>query len=113
MLPRICRDIESRYEITFLEIGADRDHVHFLIPSVPTLSPSGLAQIIKSLTARELSRRLPELKKDLWGGAFWSSGYFINTVGHHGNEKAIRRYVELQGIESDYAAMHVHQLELF
>ena len=113
MLRRICLDIESRYEITFLEMGADRDHVHFLIQSVPTLSPSRLAQIIKSLTARELSRRLPQLKKDLWGGTFWSSGYFINTVGHHGNEKAIRRYVQLQGIESDYAAMHVHQLELF
>ena len=39
--------------------------------------------------------------------------YFINTVGHHGNEEAIRRYVQLQGIESDYAAVHVHQLELF
>ena len=83
MLPRICLVIESRYEITFLEIGADRDHVHFLIQSVPTLSPSRLAQIIKSLTARELSRRLPQLKKELWGGAFWSSGSFINTVGHH------------------------------
>ncbi len=67
MLPRICRDIESRYEITFLEIGADRDHVHFLIPSVPTLSPSGLAQIIKSLTARELSRRLPSVEEGFVG----------------------------------------------
>ena len=112
-LRRICLDIENRYEITFLEIGADRDHVHFLIESVPTLSPSRLAQVIKSLTGRELSRRLPQLKKDLWGSAFWSSGYFINTVGHHGNEEAIRRYVQLQGIESDYAAVHVHQLELF
>ena len=112
-LRRICLDIENRYEITFLEIGADRDHVHFLIESVPTLSPSRLAQVIKSLTGRELSRRLPQLKKDLWGSAFWSSGSFINTVGHHGNEEAIRRYVQLQGIESDYAAVHVHQLELF
>ena len=112
-LRRICLDIENRYEITFLEIGAERDHVHFLIQSVPTLSPSRLAQIIKSLTAGELSRRLPQLKNDLWGSAFWSSGYFINTVGHHGNEEAIRRYVRLQGIESDYVAVHVHQLELF
>jgi REP element-mobilizing transposase RayT len=112
-LRRICLDIENRYEITFLEIGADRDHVHFLIQSVPTLSPSRLAQVIKSLTGRELSRRLPQLKKDLWGSAFWSSGYFINTVGHHGNEEAIRRYVQLQGSESDYAVVHVHQLELF
>jgi len=113
LLRQICTDIENRYEIVFLEIGADKDHVHFLVQSVPTTSPSRLAQTIKSITARELFSRLPDLKESLWGAAFWSSGYFINTVGHHGSEAAIRRYVQAQGSEADYTAFYTRQLELF
>ncbi len=91
-LRKICVYLESCYEITFLEIGSDGDgdgdHVHFLIQSIPTMSPSRLAQIIKSLTGRELFKRLPSLRKQLWGGAFWSSGYFINTVGRYQHRKS-------------------------
>jgi len=47
----ICLDIAARYDITFLEIGTDRNHVHFLVQTIPRYSPSKLAQIIKSLTA--------------------------------------------------------------
>ena len=35
----ICLEISKRYEINFLEIGVDKDHVHFLIQSVPMYSP--------------------------------------------------------------------------
>jgi putative transposase len=113
----ICLEIARRYEITFLEIGVDADHAHFLIQSVPVLSPSRLAQIIKSLTAREMLSRLPDLKQSLWGAAFWSSGYFINTVGHHGqgNQSAIRCYIQRQGKEkeSEYQVLHEQPLSLF
>ncbi|KKM18963.1 hypothetical protein LCGC14_1660400 [marine sediment metagenome] len=34
----ICVEIEKRYEIKFLEIGTDEDHIHFLVQSVPTYS---------------------------------------------------------------------------
>lgn len=109
-------DIGRRYEITFLEIGVDQDRAHFLLQSVPVLSPSRLAQTVKSLRAREGFARLPGLKRQLWGRAFWStesSGYFINTVGHHGSEDTIRRYVREQGREPEYQALHTRQLELF
>jgi putative transposase len=72
-LRKICLHLENCYEIIFLEIGTDSDHVHFLHPkgtrSVPTMAPSRIAQIIKSITARELFSRLPWLKEQLWGGA--------------------------------------------
>ena len=45
-------EIEARYRIKFLEIGTDKDHVHFLVQSVPTYSVTRLVTIIKSLTAR-------------------------------------------------------------
>ena len=96
-LKEVCAEIEQRYEITFLEIGTDTDHVHFLVQSVPLYSPKKIVQIIKSLTAREIFRSCPQVKKYLWGGEFWTDGYFITTVGAHGNEQMIKNYVQHQG----------------
>jgi REP element-mobilizing transposase RayT len=96
-LKNICIEIEKRYEIRFLEIGTEKDHVHFLIQSVPMLSPKRIVQIVKSITAKQIFLKYPEVKKKLWGGQFWSSGYFISTVGKHGNEETIMNYVKNQG----------------
>ena len=113
VLKEVCLEIAARYEIDFLEIGTDRDHVHFLMQSVPVLSPTRTIQMVKSITAREIFRREPSVKKQLWGGSFWSSGFFINTVGRHGSEEAIRLYVQEQGTDEDYKTLHVQQMELF
>ena len=72
-LKEICLEIEKRYEIKFLEIGTDKDHVHFLVQSVPKYSVTKLVTTIKSLTAREIFRLCPHVKKALWGGEFCSS----------------------------------------
>lgn len=107
-LKEICGEIQKRYEIEFLEIGSDDDHVHFLVQSVPMYSPKQLVQIIKSHTAREIFKQCPEVKKYLWGGKFWSEGYFVSTVGAHQTEELIKSYVQQQGkIESN------GQLKLF
>jgi REP element-mobilizing transposase RayT len=71
--------------------------VHFLVQSVPNYSPKKIVQTIKSITAREIFRQLPEVKQELWGGEFWSDGYFISTVGAHGSEEMIKRYIKEQG----------------
>jgi len=96
-LKQICSEIEKRYEIEFLEIGTDKDHVHFLVQSVPRMSPKKIVQRIKSITAREIFESCPEVKKYLWGGEFWSDGYFISTVGAHGSEEMVKNYVQQQG----------------
>ena len=111
-LKDVCLDIEARYQIKFLEIGTDKDHVHFLVQSVPTYSVTKLVTMIKSLTAREIFRRCSHVKKQLWGGEFWSDGYFASTVGKHGDESMIENYVKNQGKE--YQKLHSsHQLALF
>ena len=76
VLRDVCLEIAKRYEIVFLEIGVDRDHVHFLVQSVPMYSPKKIVQILKSLTAREVLKRVPSVKRQLWGGEFWTDGYF-------------------------------------
>ena len=77
----VCLEIEARYQVKFLEIGTDEDHVHFLAQSVPTYSVTKLVTMIKSLTARKIFRRCPHVKKQLWGGEFWCDGYFASRFG--------------------------------
>src|SRR5215208_6371455 len=62
-LKQVCGEIQKRYEIQFLEIGTDQDHVHFLVQSVPMMSPKKIVQIIKSITARKIFKSCPEVKK--------------------------------------------------
>ena len=110
-LKKTCVEISKRYEMAFIEIGTDQDHVHFLVQSVPMYSPKRIVQIIKSITAREIFTSCPEVKKKLWGGEFWSDGYFVSTVGQHGNEASIKTYIGGQG--SHYKQIHREQLRLF
>lgn len=67
ILKDICLEIAKRYEIAFIEIGTDQDHVHFLIQSVPMLSPTRIIQTVKSITAKEIFKLHPEVKQKLWG----------------------------------------------
>jgi putative transposase len=66
---------------------------------------------IKGITGREVFRKFPEVKRELWGGNFWTSGYYANTVGQYGNMEVIKRYVENQG--KKYEPIHNEQLTLW
>jgi REP element-mobilizing transposase RayT len=67
--------------------------------------------MIKSL-AREVFKRCPQVKQQLWGGEFWREGYFASTVGKHGDERLIAQYVKNQG--NDYLPLpRDEQLALF
>ena len=104
VIKEVCLQLESRYQVKFIEIGTDKDHVHFLVQSVPTYSVTKIVTMLKSLTAREVFKRCPQVKKKLWGGEFWSDGYFASTVGKHGDESMIGKYVKSQGME--YSKLH-------
>ena len=106
-----CLEIGERYEMYYVEIGTDIDHVHFLIQSVPMMPPKRIVQITKSFIARKVFLMHPDIKKALWGGKFWTSGYYINTVGLYANEETIRNYVKQQG--NLYKQVHRSQLTLF
>lgn len=93
-LKEICLELSKRFEIVFIEIGTDKYHVHFLVQSIPIYSPTRIIQTIKSITSKEIFRLHPEVKKKLWGGEFWTKGYYVSTVGRHGNENTIKEYVK-------------------
>ena len=111
-LKQTCLELGIRYEINFLEIGTDNNHVHFLIQTIPNRSVTDMVKIIKSITAKQIYLKHPEVKKFLWGGNIWTMGYYINTVGQYGNLQMIQNYVKKQGING-YTQLHTQNPTLF
>ena len=109
-LKNICLEISERYEINFIEIGVDDDHVHYLVQGVPILSITKKVTTIKSISARELLLKHKEIKKILWGGNLWTSGYYANTVGQYANEDVISNYVKNQ--RKEYRRIYKGKLNL-
>ena len=104
-------ELEKRYELHFLEIGIDKDHVHFLIQAIPNTAPADIANTVKGTISKQFFIRHPEVKTFLWGGHFWTAGYFINTVGN-ANMSIIKNYVKNQGLP-EYKQLHQAQPSLF
>ena len=94
-------EIGKRYWFVFDAIGSDGNHVHVFVGAAPRYSPSHVMQIIKSISARELFKQYPEIRKELWGGEFWSDGGYIATVGEGVTEEIIRHYIEKQGTKEE------------
>ena len=96
-IKEILLGIEERYEITMEQIGCDRDHIHVLCSAHPKYAPGQLVRVMKSITVREVLKRFPKLRKELWGGEFWTDGYYVATVGERGSWAIVERYIRKQG----------------
>lgn len=93
------REIGERYEFEIEEIGSDGDHVHILLSSPPRYSPSRIMNILKSITARMMFKKFPELRKQLWGSELWSDGGYVGTIGQAAGLENMKKYVKNQGIQ--------------
>jgi putative transposase len=89
--------IEERYEIIVEALGMDKDHIHVLCSGHPKLSIGRIVQIFKSITAREIFLKKPSVKAALWGGEFWTDGYYVATVGERADWTTVEKYVQKQG----------------
>ncbi|MBW1849702.1 MAG: IS200/IS605 family transposase [Deltaproteobacteria bacterium] len=108
------KGISERYEILIDEVGFDRNHIHIFCGAPPRLSPLQVISIIKSITARQIFKQFPKLKKEeLWGGEFWSDGKYIGTVGEAASEKTIRNYIRNQSLDKTESDSRMRQLKLF
>ena len=97
IIQQTAEGISERYAIEMEAIGCDKDHIHLLCGAHPKMAPSRIVQIFKSITAREIFSRKPSIKKELWGGEFWTDGYYVATVGERGNWDTVEKYVQKQG----------------
>ena len=97
---QLIGEISEEYGFELIEQEVAEEHVHILLSFPPKRSIGEVVRIIKSISARELFREYPSLKKSLWGGELWEDGYFARTVGDRMTREVIERYIE-----------HHHELE--
>ena len=60
--------------------GFDQNHVHILCRFLSKYSGGQVIKIIKSISGKRVFEEAPETKKELWGGEFWTDGYYISTI---------------------------------
>ena len=79
-------------EIEEMEIA--EDHVHIFTSIPPKYSVGQMVRVLKSVSAKEIFLRHPEVKKELWGGEFWEDGYFVRTVGDKVTSDTVKKYIK-------------------
>ena len=99
--------IAERYEFRIDTMEVMEDHVHVFIEVPPRYSPARVVQVMKSISAREVFRKFPDLRKQLWAGELWNDGYFVRSVGDKVTADIIRRYIEYQVHEDDSIQLNI------
>lgn len=97
LLKEIGKELALRYELDIEEIGTDGDHIHILVSFHPKYAIGDFVRLYKSITAKQLFLKFPDIKKELWGGEFWSDGYYVATVGEKANWNSVKNYIKNQG----------------
>jgi len=87
---RICA--ENAWPIGAVNIQPD--HVHLFLSAPPSTAPSQIAHTLKGTTTWKVFQQFPEVKKQLWGGAFWSRSYYVGSVGDMSIDTVLK-YIEL------------------
>ena len=90
----VFQEIAERYEFEIDTMEVKDDHVHLFLSAPPRYSPARVVQVIKSISAKMVFKEFAEVKKQLWGGEFWSDGYFVRSVGDKVTSDVIRRYIK-------------------
>ncbi len=105
------KGFKERYAIEISHVGFDKNHVHFLLRFLPKYSGGQVIKLIKSITAKQVFKQAPEVKELLWGGEFWTDGYYIATVSGKGDKKVIEKYIANQGNkEADSRQLNLFEL---
>jgi putative transposase len=104
----IFQRIAEEYEFNIDTMEVMEDHVHIFIEVPPKYSPAEVVRIMKSISAREVFKKYPKLRKQFWSGELWNDGYFVRSVGDKVTADIIRKYIEYQTHEDDSS-----QLKMF
>jgi len=105
----LTEGLEERYYSEFDAIGIDEDHFHVVVGAAPRYAPSYIMSVIKSWSARLIFKKYPYIRKELWGGEFWSDGGHIDTVSEYGGLERIKKYVLEQGRDTGQLKIFFHR----
>jgi len=90
----LFEDILAARDCEVLEMEIAEDHVHIFTSIPPKYSVGEMVRVLKSVSAKEIFLRHPEVKRELWGGEFWEDGYFVRTVGDKVTSDTIKKYIQ-------------------
>ena len=93
---KIIYEVAERYDFSLEALAVMPDHAHLFVSAPPDVAAAQVVQTVKSITAREVFKRFPGVKKHLWGGALWERGYFVMISGEGTTDEMIRRYIKEQ-----------------
>ena len=99
-LKEVFQRIAEEYELVIDTMEVMEDHVHIFVEVPPRYSPARVVQIMKSISAREVFKEYPEIRKQLWAGELWNDGYFVRSVGDKVTADIIRKYIKYQTHEA-------------
>ncbi len=104
------KGIKERYAIEISDIGFDQNHIHILSRFLSKYSGGQVIRVIKSISAKRVFKEVLEIKEELWGGEFWTDGYYIATISGKGNKEVIEKYIRNQGRDKDIEQLKMFQL---
>ena len=81
------------------EMKVDRNHIHFMVQSKPSVSVSAIIKRLKQYSTYYVWKNYRDyMKSYYWGNQhyLWTRGYFVCTIGEAG-EETIKKYIENQG----------------
>ena len=98
-LKEVFNLIAEEYGFVIDTMEVVEDHVHVFWEAPPRYSPAEVVQVMKSISGREVFKKFPKLRKQLWAGELWNDGYFVRSVGDKVTADVIRKYIEYQSHE--------------
>ena len=81
-------------KLEIVQGNVQKDHVHIILEIPPNKSVSSVVGFLKGKSAIGIFNKFNKLKKRYWGMHFWSTGYFVSTVGL--DEEKVVKYVRWQ-----------------
>jgi len=90
LIRQTCLGLDVRIERGHVS----KDHVHVLVSSPPTVSPSDLMKRIKGRSPKQLQQEFSHLRRRYWGRHFWARGYFCAGGPGRVTDDQIKDYIE-------------------
>ncbi len=106
----VFQQIAEEYDFHIDTMEVMEDHVHVFIEAPPGYAPARIVQILKSISAGEVFKKFPNMRKAMWSGMIWEGGYFVRSVGDKVTADVIRKYIQYQkqGETSSQLTMFEH-----